>query len=61
VIEGLVGQGLGVLLISSELPEMIAMSDRVYVIRAGRIEAELAGAEIEEQRIMRFAAGAARQ
>jgi len=61
VIEGLVGQGLGVLLISSELPELIAMSDRVYVMRAGRIEAELAGAEIEEQRIMRFAAGAARQ
>jgi ABC-type sugar transport system ATPase subunit len=61
VIEGLVGQGLGVLLISSELPELIAMSDRVYVMRAGRIEAELSGAEIEEQRIMSFAAGAARQ
>ncbi len=61
VIEGLVGQGLGVLLISSELPELIAMSDRVYVMRAGRIEAEFAGADIEEQTIMRFAAGAARQ
>ncbi|MEP0324703.1 sugar ABC transporter ATP-binding protein [Bauldia litoralis] len=61
VIEELVGQGLGVLLISSELPELIAMSDRVYVMRAGRIDAELGEADIEEQTIMRFAAGAERQ
>lgn len=61
VIEGLVAQGLGVLLISSELPELIAMSDRVYVMRAGRIEAEFAGGEINEQAIMRTAAGAATQ
>jgi ABC-type sugar transport system ATPase subunit len=58
VIETLVTQGLGVLLISSELPELMAMSDRVYVMRAGRIEAELSGADINEHTIMRHAAGA---
>ena len=59
VIESLVSQGMGVLLISSELPELMAMSDRVYVMRAGRIVAALSGAGINEQTIMRHAAGAA--
>jgi ABC-type sugar transport system ATPase subunit len=59
VIETLVSQGMGVLLISSELPELMATSDRVYVMRAGRIVAELSGAGINEQTIMRHAAGAA--
>jgi rhamnose transport system ATP-binding protein len=36
----LAGQGLGVLMISSELPEIMGMSDRVLVMRAGRIVAE---------------------
>ncbi len=58
VIETLVAEGMGVLLISSELPELMAMSDRVYVMRAGAIEAELSGADINEQTIMRHAAGA---
>lgn len=61
VIELLVTEGLGVLLISSELPELMAMSDRIYVMRAGRIMAELAGADINEEIIMRHAAGAAHQ
>ncbi len=58
VIEGLVREGLGVLLISSELPELMAMSDRVYVVRAGRIVAELAGQDINENTLMKHAAGA---
>jgi ABC-type sugar transport system ATPase subunit len=36
----LAGQGLGVLMISSELPEVLGMSDRVLVMRGGRIVAE---------------------
>jgi ABC-type sugar transport system ATPase subunit len=58
VIENLVANGMGVLLISSELPELIAMSDRIYVMRAGRVAAELEGADINERRIMQHAAGA---
>jgi len=58
VIEGRVRKGLGVLLISSEMPELMAMSDRVYVVRAGRIAAELSGEHINEQTIMKHAAGA---
>lgn len=49
---------MAVLLISSELPELIAMSDRVYVIRAGRVAAELSGADINDHMITRHAAGA---
>jgi ribose transport system ATP-binding protein len=58
VIEGLVADGLGVLLISSELPELIAMSDRVYVMRAGRVAAELSGSDVNDHMIMQHAAGA---
>lgn len=58
VVDALVAEGMGVLLISSDLAELIAMSDRVYVMRAGRIEAELQGDEIEEKRVMHYAAGA---
>jgi ABC-type sugar transport system ATPase subunit len=58
VIAGMVEQGAGVLLISSELPELMALSDRIYVMRAGRIAAELARGGASEQAIMRYAAGA---
>jgi rhamnose transport system ATP-binding protein len=37
----LAGQGMAILMISSELPEVLGMSDRVYVMREGRIVAEL--------------------
>ncbi len=40
----LAGEGLAVLMISSELPEVLGMSDRVLVMRGGRIVAEFAGA-----------------
>lgn len=58
VIEALVADGMAVLLISSELPELIAMSDRIYVIRGGRVAVELSGADINDHMIMRHAAGA---
>ncbi len=41
----LAGQGLAILMISSELPEVLGMSDRVLVVREGRIVAELPRAE----------------
>jgi ABC-type sugar transport system ATPase subunit len=58
LIEQFVREGLGVLLISSDLPELLAMSDRVYVMRAGRLVAELAGDQIVAAEVMRHAAGA---
>ena len=55
LIDQLVSQGSGVLLISSELPELISMSDRVLVMSAGRIVGELERNEFSEERILRLA------
>ena len=55
LIDKLVSRGSGVLLISSELPEIIAMSDRVLVMSAGNIVGELDRSEFSEERILRLA------
>jgi ribose transport system ATP-binding protein len=55
VIEKLVADGAAVLMISSELPEMIAVCDRAYVMRDKRIVGELGRAELSEANILRFA------
>lgn len=54
----LVKEGAAVLMISSELPEIIGMSDRVYVMREGKIMAELPHVEATQERIIHFAMGA---
>ncbi len=54
----LVKEGAAVMMISSELPEIIGMSDRVYVMREGRIVAELPHADATQERIIHFAMGA---
>jgi simple sugar transport system ATP-binding protein/ribose transport system ATP-binding protein len=57
LIHELAAQGLGVLLISSELEEVIGLSHRVLVVRGGRIEAEFAGGSVDEETVMRAAFG----
>lgn len=47
--------GKGVLLISSELPELLALSDRILVIRRGQLTGELNGSEATEEAIMALA------
>ena len=54
---GLAEEGLGVLLISSELEEIIGLAHRVAVMRAGRIVAEFAGDELNESSILAAAFG----
>jgi rhamnose transport system ATP-binding protein len=49
--------GLGIVLISSDLPEVLAMSDRVLVMHEGRITAELDAAEATQERVMFAATG----
>jgi rhamnose transport system ATP-binding protein len=44
-------------MISSELPEVLGMADRVLVMREGRITAELSRAEANEDSVMRAATG----
>jgi rhamnose transport system ATP-binding protein len=57
LIHDLARQGLGVLLISSELEEVIGLAHRVLVVRAGRIAAEFAGTSLSEEAVMRAAFG----
>ena len=55
ILRDLARSGVGVLVISSELPELIGVCDRVLVIREGRIAGEVTGAEMTEDRIMYLA------
>ena len=55
LIDELAGTGVAVLMISSELEEIIGMADRVLVMNRGRITAELAGDEINQETIMHHA------
>lgn len=53
----LAAEGAGILMISSELPEVIGMSDRIIVMRRGGIAAEFTGDNITENMIMQAATG----
>ena len=53
----LASQGLSVIMVSSEIPEVIGMSDRVIVMRDGMIAAELKGDELTPETLVRHAAG----
>ncbi len=53
IINDLADQGLACILISSEMPEVIGMSDRIYVMSEGRISAELEGKTATQEDIMR--------
>jgi ribose transport system ATP-binding protein len=50
-------QGVAILMISSELPEVVGMSDRVYVMHEGSIAGELSGSDITQENIMTLATG----
>jgi len=51
----LVEKGMSIIMISSELPEALGMSDRVYVVSSGRITGELPIAEATQEKIMQMA------
>ena len=55
LINQLVAQGTAIILISSELPELIAMSDRVVIMSEGRVAGELEKGDITEMNIMQLA------
>jgi ribose transport system ATP-binding protein len=56
LLADLAGRGVAIIMVSSELPEILAMSDRVLVVREGRISAELDRTSATEERIMHHAA-----
>ena len=49
-------EGLAILVISSDLPEVLTISDRILVMRAGRLAGEVSFDEASEERIMALAA-----
>jgi putative multiple sugar transport system ATP-binding protein len=52
IINDLVGEGKSVIIISSEMPEVLGMSDRIYVMNEGRIVGELDGQDASQEKIM---------
>ena len=52
-------RGMAVLMVSSDLPEVLGMADRILVMREGRLVAEIARADASQEAVMTAAAGAA--
>ena len=61
LLSDLANQGVAILMISSELPEVLGMADRVIVLFEGRVAGEFSRAEADEVSIMRAAAGLGRE
>ena len=57
LMSSLAADGVAVLMVSSELPEVLGMADRVLVVHVGRITADLARADADEQAVMFAATG----
>jgi len=55
IMNRLVEQGMSIIMISSELPEILGMSDRVYVVSAGEITGEFPIEDATQEKIMRLA------
>jgi putative multiple sugar transport system ATP-binding protein len=55
IMNRLVEQGMSIVMISSELPEVLGMSDRVYIVSSGRITGELPVGEATQEKIMQLA------
>ena len=54
LINEMVAQGKSVMMISSELPELLGMCDRIYVMNEGRLLAELDAADATQEGIMGY-------
>ncbi|MFC6478316.1 hypothetical protein ACFQDN_20080 [Pseudomonas asuensis] len=59
LMRALTNQGISIIMISSELPEVVGVSDRVAVFRQGRIVKTLAGDAVDSSNIIRYATGGA--
>jgi ABC-type sugar transport system ATPase subunit len=57
LIENLVSQGLAIIIVSSDIMELLAMSDRVIVIKEGRAVAELSGDNVTKEEVLKYATG----
>jgi ribose transport system ATP-binding protein len=57
LMEELAASGVAVLFVSSDLEEILGMSDRVLVLHEGRLNGELSRSELSEEAVMRLATG----
>ncbi len=57
IMNKFVAEGKSIIMISSELPEILGMSDRVYVMNEGKIVAEIQGNDINQETIMKHSIG----
>ena len=55
IMNRLIDQGMSIIMISSELPEVLGMSDRIYIVSTGRISGELPIEEATQEKIMHMA------
>ena len=57
LMNDLTAQGLAILLVTSELPELLAMSDRIIALHRGRVQAEFSRAEATQENVIQAAMG----
>jgi ribose transport system ATP-binding protein len=50
-------RGAGIIMISSEMPELLGMSDRIIVLAQGRVAGELSKDQFDQERVLRLASG----
>ena len=55
LMNDMVEQGMSIIMISSELPEVMGMSDRIYIMSEGEITGELSAEEATEEKVMKMA------
>ncbi|SCP98951.1 sugar ABC transporter ATP-binding protein [Anaerobium acetethylicum] len=61
IMKELAKEGVSIIMISSDLPEIIGMSDRVYIMHEGRVTGQLLKQELSEEKIMKYATGTVAQ
>jgi L-arabinose transport system ATP-binding protein len=55
IIDGLAAEGMALLVISSDLPEVLGLADRIVVMRGGRVAGELLREDATEERVLTLA------
>ena len=56
-MDDLTHQGVGILMVSSDMSEVLGMSDRIYVMREGKIVKELSREEADQELVLSYAMG----
>ncbi|MBQ4534244.1 MAG: D-xylose ABC transporter ATP-binding protein, partial [Ruminococcus sp.] len=57
VINDLAAKGVAIIMVSSELPEVLGMSDRIMVVHEGKVTGIIDAAEADQEKVMTLATG----